>query len=130
MTSLFMWYSSHLQGNQLPSILNKPTYFPMHISISEFVMHYVVGYQVVQCCTCQEYIKNTHLITSPYYNPTTYTSCESPRNISFLTASHLTIIRKILQITSQISTGLVLQLVPTKIMPRAMAMFLAWVVQG
>ena len=48
----------------------------MHISISD------VGYQVAQSCTCKEHSKNIQFMaTSPYYNPTTYTSCESLRNI-------------------------------------------------
>ena len=44
--------------------------------------HYVVRYQVGLSCTCKEYSKNIQfLATSPYHYSTTYTSCESLRNI-------------------------------------------------
>ena len=55
----------------------------MHIAISEFVFPLCCRYQIV-----------LYFATSPYSNPTTYTSCEPPRNIRFSTASHLTIIKK------------------------------------
>ena len=59
------------------------------------------------------------LATSPYYNSTTYTSCESRGNIYFLTASYLTTIEKI---TTNHITNLYsgLQLVLTKVIVRAM----------
>ena len=38
------------------------------------------------------------LATSPYHNPTTYTSCESLMEQKFSTASHLTIIKRHLEI--------------------------------
>ena len=127
MTSLLMWFSSHLQGKQLPITRNKATYFYMHISFSEFIIPLCCRYQVVQSCTCKEYSKNIKFIaTSPYYNnPTTYTSCESLRNIILdcITSYNQ---RRYLQITSQSCAGLALQLVLTKAMARAMAMFLAW----
>ena len=44
---------------QLPSTLNKIPYFHVNISVSKFVLHYVVGVQVVQPCTCKEY-ENTY----------------------------------------------------------------------
>ena len=95
LTLLLMCCSSHLHGKQFPSILNKTTYFHMHIYISEFVIPLCCGDQVVLSCTCKEYSKDMQfLATSPYHNPTTYTSCESLRNIKFSTASHLTIIKK------------------------------------
>ena len=76
-----MCCSSHLHGKQFPSILNKSTYFHILISISEFIFPLCCMYQVLSC-TCKEYCKDMHfLATSPYYNPTTYTSCESLRNI-------------------------------------------------
>ena len=56
MTSLLVWYASHLQEKQLPSALNKIPNLHMHISISEFVIPLFVGHQVVQPCTCKEYI--------------------------------------------------------------------------
>ena len=63
------------------------------------------------------------MATSPYYNPTTYTSCESQRTCNSLAASHPTTLRRH-QITSQISIGLTLELVLTNVMARAMSMFL------
>ena len=43
---------------------------------------YEEEYQVVQSCMWKEYNKNIQFMaTSPYYNPTTYTSCESLKNI-------------------------------------------------
>ena len=78
MTSLLMWCSSHLHGKQFPITHNKTTYFHMHISISEFVIPLCCRYQVVQSCTCKKYSKDMQfLATAPYYNPTTYSSCES-----------------------------------------------------
>ena len=42
-------------------------------------MLYVSGCSLLHC---KEYSKDMQfLVTSPYYNPTTYTSCESIRNI-------------------------------------------------
>ena len=35
-----------------------------------------------------------YLATAPYFNPNTHTSCESLKNLLFLTASHLAIIKK------------------------------------
>ena len=88
-----MCCSSHLYGKQFPCILNKTTYFHMHIYISKFVIPLCCRYQVVLCCTCKECSKDMQfLATYPYYIPTTYTS----RDILFWTASHLTIIKKIL----------------------------------
>ena len=114
-----MWCSSHLHGKQFPSILNKTTYFHMHISISEFVIPLCCRYQVVLSCTCKECSNDIQfLATSPYYNPITYTSCESLRNIYFSTVAHLTVIKKI-------STN---HITITKVMARAIAIFLAWAI--
>ena len=53
-------------------------YFHMHIYISEFVIPLYRRYQVVPSCTFKEYSKDMQfLATSPYYNTTTYNSCES-----------------------------------------------------
>ena len=91
--SLLMWCSSNLQGKWFPITHNKMICFHMHISVSEFVIHYVV--QVAQSCTYMEYSKNVQFMaTSPCYNQINSTSCESPRNIYFSTASHLIIIKK------------------------------------
>ncbi len=80
MTSLLMCCSSQLYRKPFPSILNKTTYFHMHIYISEFVIPLWCRYQVFLSCTCKEYSKDMQFLpTSPYYNPTTYTSCESLR---------------------------------------------------
>ena len=58
----------------------------MQISISECIK--------VWSCSCKGYSKAMQfLATSPNYNPTTYTSSESLKNI-FSTASHLAIIKK------------------------------------
>ena len=70
------------------------------------------------------------MATSPYYNPTTYTSCESLRNIQFTTVSHHTIIMKMSTIYHKISSGLAHTLVLTKIMAREMAMILVGSSQG
>ena len=49
---------------------------------------------------CRISVSSMHLsgmqfpATSPYYNPSTYTSCESLRNIQFSVASHPTVIKK------------------------------------
>ena len=59
------------------------------------------------------------------YNPTTYTSCESRK---FSTASSLTIVKKTTTNNIQISIWLALQLVYTKVVAIAMAMFIAWAV--
>ena len=124
MTSLLMWCSSHLQGKQLPITRNKTTYFHMHISISEFVMPLCCRYQVVLSCSYKQYSKNIQLIaTPPYCNPITYTSCESLRNIILDCMTSYNYKEDIYK--SQIVTGLALQLVLTKVMARAMAMFLA-----
>ena len=89
--------------------------------------HYDVVYQIVQSCICKEYSKNMQFMaTSPYYNPTTYTSSESLRNIQFTTVSRHTIIMKTSTIYHKISSGLAQTLVLTKIMAREMAMFLTW----
>ena len=82
LTSILMCCSSHLHGKQFTNILNKTTYFHMHISISEIFIPLCCRYQVVLSCTCKEYSKDMQfLATSLYYNPTTCTSCESVRNI-------------------------------------------------
>ena len=82
LTSLLMCCYSHLHGMHFPSIPNKTAYFHMHIYISEFVIALCCRYQVVLSCICKEYTKDMQFMTtSPYYNPTTYTSCESLRNI-------------------------------------------------
>ena len=50
----------------------------MYIYISEFVIPLCCSCQVVLPLTCSEYSKDMKfLATSPYHNPTTYTSCES-----------------------------------------------------
>ena len=68
MTSLLLWYSSHLQGKQFPITRNKTTYFQMQFPFQNLSPHYVVGYQVVQSCNCKEYNKNMKFMaTSPYY---------------------------------------------------------------
>ena len=57
LTSLLMCCFSHLHGKQFPSILNKTTYFHMHIYISEFVIPLCCRHQAVLSCTCKEYSK-------------------------------------------------------------------------
>ena len=50
----------------------------MHIYISESVIPLGCRYQVVLSSTYKEYSKDMQFLAiSPYYNPTTYTSCES-----------------------------------------------------
>ena len=49
-------HSLELQCWQLPITRNKTPYFQLHISVSESVIHCVVGHRVVQPCTCKEYI--------------------------------------------------------------------------
>ena len=85
----------------------KTIYFHMFYT---FVIHYVVGYQVVQSCTCKEGSENIQfLATFPYYNPTTYfLDCITSYNLK----------------KTSTSTGLALLLVLTKVMVIAMAMFL------
>ena len=129
MTSLLMWYSSHLQRKQFPITRNKITYFHMHISISEFSSH-VVGYQVEQPYTCKECNKNMQFMaTSPYYDTTTSTSCKSQRSkiLDCLTScNHNEDIYKLHH--KSVHTGLALQLVPNKVMVITMATFLGWAV--
>ena len=82
---------------------NETTYFHMYISVSEFVIplcHYVVGYKLLNLAPVKKCKILQFMATSPYYNLTTCTSFESPRNIKFSTVSHLT---RNLQIKSQIS---------------------------
>ena len=50
------------QGKQFPIAGNKTNYFHMHIPFQNFSSHYVVGYQVVQSCTCKEYSTKTILL--------------------------------------------------------------------
>ena len=65
------YYCSHLQEKQITSTLNKTPYFQFHISILEFISHYVLGHLVVQLCT----VWNIQLVaTLPYHNPTITTS--------------------------------------------------------
>ena len=62
---------SHFQEKQITSTLNKTPYFQFHISILEFISHYVLGHLVVQPCT----VWNIQLMaTLPYHNPTITTS--------------------------------------------------------
>ena len=92
----------------------------MQISISEFInllCYYVIWYQLVHSSTCKEFVKTGYF---PILQSNHYTSCESPRNIQSQ--------RRHLQITSQTRIGLAIQPVFTKVMARAMSMFLAWVV--
>ena len=70
------------------------------------------------------------MATSPYYNPITYSSCESLRKIQFTTVSHHTIIMKTSTIYHKISSGLAHILVLTKIMAREMATILVGSCQG
>ena len=65
---------------------------PHHISISEFAMPLCCRYQAAPSCSCSKNMQ--FLATYPNYNPTTYISCESLRNIKFSTALHLTIVMK------------------------------------
>ena len=44
------------------------------------------GCQLVQSCTCNEYVQT--------YSPTTYTSCESLRTYDSLSESHPTVVKK------------------------------------
>ena len=55
MSTLCVWCTSYLQGQQLPSTLNKTPYFLTHISFLSVSSHYVAGQQVVHC-TCKEYM--------------------------------------------------------------------------
>ena len=82
MISLLMWWSYYLQEKQFPITLTKQLISPCTFPFQNLLSHYVVRYQVVQSCTCKEYSKNIQfLVTFPYYNSTTYTSCGSLRNI-------------------------------------------------
>ena len=84
MTSILMWCSSHLKARQFPTTHNQKIISTSTFLFQNLSSHYVVGYQVVQTFPCKEYNKNIQVMaTSPYYNPTptTYTSCESLRNI-------------------------------------------------
>ena len=95
MISLLIWCSSHLQGKQFPITLNKQLSSTCTFPFKNLSSHCVIGYQFVQPCTCKEYSKNIQFMTtSPYYNPTTYTGCESLRSTYFAAASHLTIVKK------------------------------------
>ena len=132
MTALLMWYSCHLVGKKFPithkkqQLISTCTFPVLNLSF-----HYDVVYQIVQSCICKEYSKNMQFMaTSPYYNPTTYTSSESLRNIQFTTVSRHTIIMKTSTIYHKISSGLAHTLVFTKVMAREMAMILVGSSQG
>ena len=50
--------SSHIHGMQFPTILDKTTYFHIHISIPDYDIPLCCKYQVVLSCTCKEYSKD------------------------------------------------------------------------
>ena len=92
------------------------------ISTCIFTFHnlsscYVIGFQVVQSCTCKEYSKNIQFMA---------TSHITIQPLVFLTTSHLTITKKTstYHITNQYR--LVLQLVLTMVIVIAMAMLITW----
>ena len=71
-----VWCSSHLQGKQFQFFVAKQL-----ISSCTFLFQNWSS-QDVQSYTCKECNKNIQFMaTSSYYNPTTYTSSESLRNI-------------------------------------------------
>ena len=94
-----IWYSSHLQGKEFPVTRNE-SYFQMHIS--------TVGYQTVQSCTCKEYRKTYNSWLLLYITIQPLTPIVNLKGTYSLTTSHLAIIKRHLQITSQIDTGLTL----------------------
>ena len=122
-----MWCSSYFQRNAVSKysseILTSTCTFPFQ-NLSSC---YIVGIRSFSLALVRntekkflKIIKTELLPRSPYYNPNTYTSCEY---LKFWTTSHLTIIREHIQITLQISAGLAIQLVLTKDIDRAMAVF-------
>ena len=122
MTSFLMWFSSHLQGKQLSRILNKTPNFHMHICFSEFVTplcYYVVGIRLFNLAPVWNTIKTYNSCLLPYIT--------IPPITPVVNLLHPTITNnyknKHLQILSLISAPLAFQLVHTKPMARAMAMY-------
>ena len=66
LTSLLMGCFSNLHGKQFPSILNKTTYFHMHIYISEYFISLCCRFQVVVFCTFKEYSKDIQFLATPH----------------------------------------------------------------
>ena len=87
--------SSHLHGKQFQRFLIRLLTSTCTFMFQNLSSHFVVGIRLIYHAPVRNTVKDTlFLATSPYYNPTTYTSCESLRNSLFSTTSHLTIIKK------------------------------------
>ena len=86
----------------------------MHISVSKYLIPFHCQVEVVQSCTCKEYIKtcNSWLLS--------HITIQPPTRLHYSPQSK----EDELQITQQISIGLALQPVLTKVMSRAMSVCL------
>ena len=98
----------------------------MHSSVSEYLNPFTLSGVKLFNLEPLEICKNLQFLsTSPYYYPATNTCCESLRTYISVMQHIAQSKSRHLQIKSQISMGLALQLVLTKVMAIAMFMFFA-----
>ena len=128
MTYLLIWCSSHLQGNSFQVLLTKLRTSTCTFSFQNLSSHYVVGHQVVQPCTCKEYIGvySSWVLPRITIPPLQQLWISKERIILDCITSHNHKKTSTNHITNLY--WLALQLGFTKVMTEVMALFLAWAV--